>query len=110
MLVTCCLIEEQSYTSSLSFWPLLIIESVACVSQHMLFIHDCALSKYNAKCKLDCFNFKMGFFIRLFTSMFRKEGNYNQHLFVGSKSNLSSLENGSDFSGMVYCQFSIPLT
>ena len=36
-----------------------------------------SLSRYNAKGKLDCFNCKTGVFLRLFTSMFTKESNYN---------------------------------
>ena len=33
--------------ASVSFWPLLIIESVAPVSQHVLFTHDLLFKKYN---------------------------------------------------------------
>ena len=39
-----------------------------------------ALSRYNAKDKLDCFNCKTGSFLALFTSMFAKESNYS-HVF-----------------------------
>ena len=38
---------------------------------------NCLLSRYNAEGKLDYFNCKMGFFVRLFTAMFIKESNYN---------------------------------
>ena len=55
---------------SVSFWPLLIIESVVLVSQHMLYSSTCSLSRYNVKGESDCFNCKTGFFLRLFTSMF----------------------------------------
>ena len=45
---------------------------------------NCSLSRFHAKGKLDCFNSKMGVFLRLFTPMFTKEGNYN--LRFGEKS------------------------
>ena len=37
----------------------------------------CSLSRYNDKGELDCFNCKTGVFLRLFTSVFTKETNYN---------------------------------
>ena len=45
----------------------------------------CSLSRYNVEGELDCFNCKMGLFLRLFTSMFTKESNYNP-LFCETKS------------------------
>ena len=48
--------------ASVSFWPLLIIGSMACVSQHVLFMHSCLLSRYNIKGELDCFNCYAGVF------------------------------------------------
>ena len=44
----------------------------------------CSLSRYNMKGELDCFNCKTGVFLRLFTSMFTKESNYNPR-FCGKK-------------------------
>ena len=38
---------------------------------------DTCMSSYNVKGELDCFNCKTGAFLRLFTSMFTKESNYN---------------------------------
>ena len=35
----------------------------------------CSLSRYNVKGESDYFNWKTGFFLRLFTSMFTKESN-----------------------------------
>ena len=46
--------------ASASFWPLLIIESVARVSQHVLFTHDLLVQRHNVKGELDCFNCKAG--------------------------------------------------
>ena len=46
----------------------------------------CSLNKYNVKCELDSFNCKTGVFLRLFTSMFMKESNYNPR-FCEKKSN-----------------------
>ena len=65
--------------ASVSFWPLLIIGSLASVSQHVLvlFTHDLLVNKYNVKCELDCFNCKTGVFLRLFTLMFTQGSNYN---------------------------------
>ena len=37
----------------------------------------CSLSRYNVKGELDCFNCKTGVFLRLFSSVFMKESNYN---------------------------------
>ena len=37
----------------------------------------CSLSRFYVKCELDCFNCKTEVFLRLFTSMFTKESNYN---------------------------------
>ena len=37
----------------------------------------CSLSRYNVKIELDCFNCKTAVFLRLFTSIFTKENNYN---------------------------------
>ena len=34
---------------------------------------NCSLSRYNTKGKLDCFNYKTGFFLRLFTPMLQKK-------------------------------------
>ena len=64
----------QGILASVSFWPLLIIESVArmCFSRT-----NCSLSRFHAKGKLDSFNCKTGVFLRLFTSMFTKESNYS---------------------------------
>ena len=60
-----------------SFWPLLIIESVARVPQHVLFTHDLLVKQVLVKGELDSFNCKAGGFLRLFTSLFAKESNYN---------------------------------
>ena len=46
----------------------LIVESVARVSQHVLFTHHLLES--------DCFNCKGGVLLRLFTSVFTKQNNY----------------------------------
>ena len=46
---------------------------------------NCSLSRYNAKGKLDCFNCKTGFFVRLFTPMFTKESNYNSSFWEKSQ-------------------------
>ena len=57
----------HSILASVSFWPLLIIDSVCpstCFSRT-----NCSLSRYNAKGKLDCFNCKTGVFLRLFILM-----------------------------------------
>ena len=62
--------NSDSMLASVSFWPLLIIESVARVSQHVLSRTICSLSRYNVKGELDCFNCKTGVFLRLFTLMF----------------------------------------
>ena len=43
-----------------------------------------SLSRYNAKGKLDCFNYKKGVFLRLFTPVFTKESNYNPHFWEKS--------------------------
>ena len=67
--------------ASVSFWPLLIIEPVARLSQHVLSRTNCSLSRYNAKGKLNCFNCKTGVFLRLFTPTFTKESNYNPRFF-----------------------------
>ena len=48
--------EISDILASASFWPLLIIESMASVSQHVLFTHYSSSSKCNVKCELDCFN------------------------------------------------------
>ena len=39
----------------------------------------CSLTRYNVKGELDYFNCKMWVSLRLFTSMFTKESNYNPH-------------------------------
>ena len=71
-------IYEILILASVSFWPLVIIESVARVSQHMLLTHDLHVKQvYNVKGELDCLNCKTGVFLSLFTSMFTKESNYN---------------------------------
>ena len=70
--------------ASVSFWPLLIIESVETRAFHALLCPNtcfssttCSLSRYNVKIELDCFNCKTGVFLRLFTSMFTKQNNCN---------------------------------
>ena len=67
----------EAILTSVFFWPLFIIESVARVSQHVLSRTTCSLNRYNVKGELDCFNYKTGVFVRLFTSMFTRESNYN---------------------------------
>ena len=73
---------------SVSFWPLLIIESVARVSQHVLFTHELLvnyISRYNAEGKLDCFNCKAGFFSQIIHSNVYKRKQL-QSTFLGKKS------------------------
>ena len=60
-----------SILASVSFWPLLIVESV--LSQHMLFTHDLLVKQDKLKCELDCFNWKTVVFLRVFTSNKRKQ-------------------------------------
>ena len=55
--------------ASVSFWPLLIIESVETRAFHALLCPNtcfsrttCSLSRYNVKIELDCFNCKTGVF------------------------------------------------
>ena len=100
-------IKSSVILASVSFWPLLIIESVARVSQHVecynlfsgvelsmrsFFVISCTaclLSRYNVKGELRCFNCETGVFLRLVTLMFTKESNYNPRFFLQN----SSIEN-----------------
>ena len=61
--------------TSVSFWPLLMIGT--CAPNTCFSCTSCSLSRYNIKCELDCFSCKTGVFLRLFTSMFTKQNNYN---------------------------------
>ena len=48
--------------ASVSFWPLLIIESMARVSQHVLLMYGLLVKQENVKGELDCFNCRNGVF------------------------------------------------
>ena len=74
--------------ASVSFCPLLIIESVARVSQHVLFTHDLIVKQVERYNPIDCFNCKTGVFLRLFTSMFTKQNIYNPRFCKKKKNQL----------------------
>ena len=44
--------DDKCIRASVSFWPLLIIESVARLSQHVLFTHDLLIKQVYLKCIL----------------------------------------------------------
>ena len=76
--------------------------SITCFSRTI-----CSLSKYNVKCEWDCFNCKTGILLRLFTSMFIKETNYNPRFCEKKSNRLWPLFKGyfslSDFSCLQLC-------
>ena len=59
-----------------------------CVPTRLASRTTCSLSRYNVKGESDCFNCKTGVLLRLFTSMFTEESNYNPRFWENNSTHL----------------------